>query len=239
MPQLNAEVGGPCEGDLPLQNETSSGDLNFSEPGCTRELVLAPAHSTAPLVEIAQKIQHGDQNAEVELYVSVQRGIKFWAQGYDLYQERSDLAHEIFIKCLVALRDGQVRDVNCFPGYIRTVAIRVVGGHCQRRDRWKLKHQDCQQEGLPAFGVESNCHIEEHLFRRQRLLEALKLLKPSEAAVLRRFYINEQDKETICKEMNLSVVQYRLLKSRAKARLIEVARKLRLRENLINLLPSK
>ncbi|HYA19008.1 MAG TPA: sigma factor-like helix-turn-helix DNA-binding protein, partial [Bryobacteraceae bacterium] len=44
--------------------------------------------------------------------------------------------------------------------------------------------------------------------------------------ILRRFYVLEQTQEQICEEMGLTYNQFRLLKSRAKARFGELGRKL-------------
>ena len=43
--------------------------------------------------------------------------------------------------------------------------------------------------------------------------------------ILTRFYIQEQPQEVICEEMGLSETQFRLLKSRAKARFGELGRR--------------
>jgi RNA polymerase sigma-70 factor (ECF subfamily) len=42
---------------------------------------------------------------------------------------------------------------------------------------------------------------------------------------LTRFYLKEQPQEQICREMDLSETQFRLLKSRAKAKFGEIGRK--------------
>jgi hypothetical protein len=43
--------------------------------------------------------------------------------------------------------------------------------------------------------------------------------------ILTRFYLMEQSQERICRDMNLTDTQFRLLKSRAKARFGEMGRK--------------
>jgi DNA-directed RNA polymerase specialized sigma24 family protein len=43
--------------------------------------------------------------------------------------------------------------------------------------------------------------------------------------ILRRFYVEEQPQEMICEEMGLSYNQFRLLKSRAKARFGELGKR--------------
>jgi DNA-directed RNA polymerase specialized sigma24 family protein len=43
--------------------------------------------------------------------------------------------------------------------------------------------------------------------------------------ILTRFYLHEQSQEQICQDMNISETQFRLLKSRAKARFGEMGKK--------------
>jgi RNA polymerase sigma-70 factor (ECF subfamily) len=43
--------------------------------------------------------------------------------------------------------------------------------------------------------------------------------------ILVRFYLNEEPQEQICREMALTETQFRLLKSRAKARFGEIGKK--------------
>ncbi len=44
--------------------------------------------------------------------------------------------------------------------------------------------------------------------------------------ILQRFYVDEQSQETICAEMGLTYNQFRLLKSRAKARFGDLGRRM-------------
>jgi RNA polymerase sigma-70 factor (ECF subfamily) len=62
------------------------------------------------------------------------------------------------------------------------------------------------------------------------MLEVLRSLSERDREILTRFYLDEQSQETICREMDLSETQFRLLKSRAKARFGEVGKR-RLQKN--------
>ena len=53
----------------------------------------------------------------------------------------------------------------------------------------------------------------------------LRSISERDRDILTRFYLKEQSQEEICLEMNLSETQFRLLKSRAKARFGELGRK--------------
>jgi RNA polymerase sigma-70 factor (ECF subfamily) len=50
-------------------------------------------------------------------------------------------------------------------------------------------------------------------------------LSDRDREILTRFYLDEQTQEQICGEMNLTETQFRLLKSRAKARFGELGRR--------------
>ena len=69
---------------------------------------------------------------------------------------------------------------------------------------------------------------EENAMLRQRteLIEkVLSELADRDREVLTRFYLHEQSQEQICAEMGLTETQFRLLKSRAKARFGELGKK--------------
>ena len=57
------------------------------------------------------------------------------------------------------------------------------------------------------------------------MLEVLREMSPRDREVLTRFYLREQSQEQICRDMRLTDTQFRLLKSRAKARFGEIGKK--------------
>lgn len=62
---------------------------------------------------------------------------------------------------------------------------------------------------------------EQHVAFQQKvdfMIEILQQLSERDREILTRFYLNEESQEQICREMNLTETQFRLLKSRAKAR---------------------
>jgi DNA-directed RNA polymerase specialized sigma24 family protein len=57
------------------------------------------------------------------------------------------------------------------------------------------------------------------------MLQVLRSISPRDREILTRFYLYEQTQEQICREMDLTETQFRLLKSRAKARFAELGRR--------------
>ena len=56
-------------------------------------------------------------------------------------------------------------------------------------------------------------------------MRILKSLPQRDREILIRFYLHEQRPEQICEDMNLSETQFRLIKSRAKARFGELGKR--------------
>ncbi len=61
--------------------------------------------------------------------------------------------------------------------------------------------------------------------RGKLVLAILRNMASSDREILTRFYLHEQPLQQICDEMHLTDTQFRLLKSRAKARFAEVGKK--------------
>jgi DNA-directed RNA polymerase specialized sigma24 family protein len=70
---------------------------------------------------------------------------------------------------------------------------------------------------------------EQSLLARQRAEIARKVMtgiSSKDREILQRFYVDEQPQEQICTEMGLTYNQFRLLKSRAKARFGDLGKKM-------------
>ena len=61
--------------------------------------------------------------------------------------------------------------------------------------------------------------------KAELMKSALASLSDRDRDILVRFYLKEQPQEQICREMSLTETQFRLLKSRAKAKFGEVGKK--------------
>ena len=76
--------------------------------------------------------------------------------------------------------------------------------------------------------VDPHVNPEEAAIFRQRnelIQRVLHELSERDREILTRFYLNEQSQKQICSEMALTETQFRLLKSRAKARFGELGKK--------------
>jgi RNA polymerase sigma-70 factor, ECF subfamily len=110
-------------------------------------------------------------------------------------------------------------------GFVRTIVRRQVAAQIdqtvhQRRDTVEL------DSGLriadDGKDPEQTAMIRE---RTELARHVLHTISPRDREILTRFYLLEQSQEQICQEMNLTDTQFRLLKSRAKARFGELGKK--------------
>ena len=110
-------------------------------------------------------------------------------------------------------------------GYVRTIVRRQVAAHIHGAVQSRRTRVDLDS-GVPL----SDHHPDpEHLMIEQQnqdlAMRILGSLHKRERQVLMRFYLQEQPAEQICREMNLTETQFRLIKSRAKARFTELGRR--------------
>jgi RNA polymerase sigma factor (sigma-70 family) len=199
----------------------SLGESTMQEPG---ESVHPPGvYSLDFLEDLVGRISQGDPGAMEVLYGTLIRGLRAQLNRQlpaDLVEDR---AHNVFLVAVKAIRSGQLRDPARLPAFVRTVAQRQVADAIRGMSRTRLIELDSSQVPLPDFRDDP----EQELAQQQKLSclrSALTSLSPRDREILTRFYLDEQDAERICREMNLTATQFRLFKSRAKGRLTEAAR---------------
>jgi RNA polymerase sigma-70 factor (ECF subfamily) len=138
-------------------------------------------------------------------------------------EDFDDRLHDIFIVVAEAIRDGKLREPGALSSYIHAVGrfslwskIGVRTLHARLADGlryWeKLRGDSITPEDLFA-DVE----------RTALMAKMLETLPKRECEILTRFYLQEQTREDICREMHLTDTQFRLAKSRAKKHLVEAS----------------
>jgi RNA polymerase sigma factor (sigma-70 family) len=190
--------------------------------GVREGVVSAVSTDWAGLVE---RIRTGDAAGLEELYRKFSRGIRFYLCRQLGPQELDDKVHDTFLIVVQAIQRGEVREPERLMGFIRTVVKRQVAAHI---DSAVQKRRDFQALE-PGEAVSDKCETpEEGVISRQRveiMKSVLLCLSKRDREILTRFYLKEQAQEQICAEMDLTETQFRLLKSRAKARFGELGRR--------------
>jgi len=176
----------------------------------------------APLVD---RIRMGDQSAMAELYRTFSRGIRYYLCRQLGPQELDDRVHDAYLIVVQAIQRGELRDAEKLMGFVRTVVRRQVAAHIEQAVHSRREFTDLEV-GARIADVRSNPEQNAMVDERTQLMQhVLSGISDRDREILTRFYLYEQTQEQICEDMNLTETQFRLLKSRAKARFGEIGRR--------------
>jgi RNA polymerase sigma-70 factor (ECF subfamily) len=190
-------------------------------------------------VDLVGRVQAGDPKGMEELYRVFSRGIRFYLCRQLGPQELDDRLHDTFLIVVQTIRRGELREPERLMGFVRTVLRRQVVAYIDQAVRSRREFQDLECGGaVPA----EDSSPEERVISLQRteIMETiLRSISSRDREILTRFYLLEQTQEQICAEMKLTETQFRLLKSRAKARFGELGKKTLVRRSLNKLCMRK
>jgi len=183
------------------------------------------AGSYAEWAVLVARIKTGETDGMEELYQLFSKGIRFYLCRQLGPQELDDKVHDTFVVVVQAIRRGELREPERLMGFVRTIVRRQVAAHIDR-----VVHSRREQIDLDSTVriADPRGNPEETAIFRQRtelINRVLRELSERDREILTRFYLREQNQDQICSEMALTETQFRLLKSRAKARFGELGKK--------------
>jgi RNA polymerase sigma-70 factor (ECF subfamily) len=210
--------------------------MNQPVPPLTSQAQAAPPEETAEWSGLVERIQAGDPSGMEDLYRVFSHGIRFYLCRQLGVQDLDDKVHDVFLIITQSIQRGDLREPERLMGYVRTVLRRQVASHIDDVVRSRNNHADLEI-GLRLSDRRPD--PERSAIRNQNqflAMRVLKSLKKRDREVLTRFYLQEQTPDDICRDLELSATQFRLIKSRAKMRFVELAKQ---RFSLRSLFPGK
>lgn len=171
------------------------------------------------------KIRGEDPAGMEELYRLFSRGIRFYLCRQLGPQELDDRVHDTFLIVVQAIRRGELREPERLMGFVRTIVRRQVAAQIDNAVHAR-KEQAELQCGSRISDRRKN--PEETAIDQQRveiMTRVLRSMLRRDREILTRFYLLGESQERICSDMNLTETQFRLLKSRAKARFGEMGKR--------------
>jgi RNA polymerase sigma-70 factor (ECF subfamily) len=169
-------------------------------------------------VRLVQAIVEGRPGAEEDLVrryegavsaIAAMAGPRQWAAD--------DLMQETFRIAIEKIRSGAVREPERLPGFICGVARNLA--MAERRKPVKLPLEAAAE---PSAGPSQLAKMLDQENSRV-VRELLRELKPDrDREILFRFYLDEQDKETICAELGLTSLHFNRVLYRARERFREL-----------------
>ena len=181
-----------------------------------------PPASYQPWASLVERIQANDPSGMEELYGVFTTGIRFYLCRQLGPQDLDDKVHDAFLTIAQSIQRGDLRDPERLMGYVRTIVRRQVAGYIgaaveSRRTLVDPDHGAILRDRKPD--PERKAIEDQNNALAMRILNNLPW---RDREVLVRFYLREQTPAQICREMGLTATQFRLTKSRAKARFTEL-----------------
>jgi RNA polymerase sigma-70 factor (ECF subfamily) len=174
---------------------------------------------------LVQQIKAGNDDGMEQLYKLFSRGIRYYLCRQLGPQELEDKVHDTFLIVVNAIRRGDLREPERLMGFVRTVVRRQVAAYIEHAVHTRREQAELES-GITVADRTQNPEQEAIVRKKAELMKsALGALSQRDRDILVRFYLKEQPQEQICREMSLTETQFRLLKSRAKAKFGEIGKK--------------
>lgn len=206
-----------------MEQSGRDANLAFRPPNEARDFPLGT--TSADWAELVSRVHGGSDEALAELYRLFSKGIRFFLCRQLGVADLDDKVHDTFLVVVQAIQRGELREPERLMGFVRTVVRRQVASYIDKAVQLRRDQLDIETGAKVA---DSHWNPEETAIRTERaeLIQfVLDELCGRDREILTRFYLQEQSQDQICAEMALSETQFRLLKSRAKARFGELGRK--------------
>jgi RNA polymerase sigma-70 factor (ECF subfamily) len=174
---------------------------------------------------LVQEIKEGRDEGMEQLYKLFSRGIRYYLCRQLGPQELEDKVHDTFLIVVNAIKRGDLREPERLMGFVRTVVRRQVAAYIEQAVHTRREQADLES-GISVADRGEDPEQKAIIKQKAELMKsALDALSKRDRDILIRFYLKEQPQEQICREMSLTETQFRLLKSRAKAKFGEIGKK--------------
>jgi RNA polymerase sigma-70 factor, ECF subfamily len=175
--------------------------------------------------DVVERVRSGDPQGMVDLYQVFSKGIRFLLYRQLGPRDLDDKVHDVFVIVMQAIRRGDLRDPDRLMGYVRTVVRRQVASHIEDAVQQRRNYSDLEGTLLMADRHPDPEHGAIERQHEELAMRILNSISKRDREVLIRFYLDEQTPEQICRSMGLTETQFRLIKSRAKARFGELGKR--------------
>lgn len=185
----------------------------------------SPTQTVPDMVDLVSRIQAADTDALEDLYRIFARGIKFQICRQLGPQDLDDKVHDCFLIVVQAIQKGELREPDRLMGFVRTIVRRQIAAYIESVVQSRRQMTELDTGRIVAdFGPNPESSILDRE-QEQMAYRVLKGISRRDREILIRFYLHEEPQEVICQKMNLTETQFRLLKSRAKARFGEMGKR--------------
>jgi len=174
-----------------------------------------PASSDADR-DLVSRIASGDRGAETDFVRLFERGVRVLVRRHCRPHDPvvDDLVLDVLSGVLERLRAGAIHDPAALPGYIQSAVVYSTSAEYRRR---RPTQSDAAIESM-AGGESPSSRFD--AAQLAGLLRALLAEMPVERdrEILRRFYLEEEDKVSVCRILNIDPGHFHRVMFRARER---------------------
>lgn len=171
---------------------------------------------------MVERIGGGDRAAESELIAQYGRGVRLiLLKRTGDPQLANDLCQDTFVVILRKLRAGELRNSDSLAAFISQTAVNISIQYFRKEKRYVHS-----SDGIIGLHAAHNDRKEEKLDNQttrvmlEDVLGQMAVVRDRE--ILRRFYLGDDDKESICRDLQLTSAHFDRVLFRAKQRMREV-----------------
>ena len=174
--------------------------------------------------ELIKRVEADDEVGLSRLYDLFSQRIRDQLQTQLGPQELEYKVDDTLLSAVNAIKRGHLRRPEHMTDFVNTVVRRHLATYIETP---ALQDQLHQSDGEEITGREHSPEQQEITRERAKLMKrALDALPQRDREILTRSYLQEQDQKQICRDLSLTETQFRLLRSRAKAKLGEISRRM-------------
>ncbi len=179
--------------------------------------------STSASADLVARIAAGDRRAEIDFVRQYERGVRALVRRHCRPNDPvvEDLAQDVLSRVLERLRAGAIRDAVALPAYIQSTIVYATSAEYRSR---RATETTAVLDDLPAPDNPAERLDSEQLAAMLReVLGHLPVARDRE--ILVRFYLDDQDKDEVCRSLGIEASHFHRVVFRARERLRELLRR--------------
>ena len=170
--------------------------------------------------ELARRIGAGDRAAETELLQAIQPGVRALVRRHARPNDPivDDIVQDALRQLIERLRASALDSPEALPAYVRGTVVLMVRAEYRRRGRRGENNESASPEDLPDPDEPSENTRREQLRAGVRTVLA-ELKVPRDREILRRYYLDEEDRDSVCAALAIDPEHFHRVLFRARERL--------------------
>jgi RNA polymerase sigma-70 factor (ECF subfamily) len=180
-------------------------------------------HVELSFSELAHRIRAGDRKAEGDLTLRLSQGITQIAirltGNFALAQE---ICQETLIIILTRLRSQELEDPEKLPAFVAQTARNLVSAERRKERRRKTETGSDSIEDVADTSGSQDRDLERESAANAIRTVLSEMSSPRDRTLLVRYYLRDEPKEVICRDLGMRESTFNVVLFRARARFLEL-----------------